>query len=278
MDSNAQFCGNLGAELRSRNISLRQAEQRSGWSKTGISRAINGPALPKIDLVVDLLTSLGVEPEDVQRWRKRHELLARQQAPAQLAAEVEEAKQQDERADTRTALGSWRRGSVAAACGAVVVAAALSSVLTASFVSNDSPDPTTSSSRPALTSRPQAVEIQNKVALGANDLREDVTPVYLSSRTIGSCSKHGCKIEGTEMTSGVLVVATCQTTGAELVNYNLDSPDSAKNPNIARSTLWYQVALPDGRVGYISEVYLLPRDRGVLGLETCPGMPTPAAT
>lgn len=56
-----------------------------------------------------------------------------------------------------------------------------------------------------------------------------------------------CKIPGTEMPSGVLLVATCWVEGAELVNHNLDSP-AADNPYRARSAQWYQIILPNQRI------------------------------
>lgn len=125
--------------------------------------------------------------------------------------------------------------------------------------------------RPASppTSTPYAaIRVQNMVALGPSDLREDETPAYLSSRTIGRCAAKNCEVAGTKMDTGTLLVATCQSRGDELVNYNLDStwPD---NPHRARSNRWYKVQLPDGRTGFINEVYIDPQDRGGLGLATC---------
>jgi hypothetical protein len=71
------------------------------------------------------------------------------------------------------------------------------------------------------------------------------------------------------MASGALLAAACQTTGNEMVNYNLDSAASRSNPHRVRSNLWYRVTLPDGRSGYLAEIYVAPRDRGGLGLAVC---------
>ncbi len=105
------------------------------------------------------------------------------------------------------------------------------------------------------------ITVQNKVALGADRLIEDTTPAYLSAKTAPYCARDGCKVSGTDMASGVLLVAVCQIEGIEMFNYNLDSSESKSNPHRAGSTIWYRVALHDGRSGYISEVYVAPEDR-----------------
>ena len=47
------------------------------------------------------------------------------------------------------------------------------------------------------------------------------------------------------------------------------SPESTQNPRRANSTLWYRVTLPDGRTGYLREIYVVPEDRGGKGLPAC---------
>ncbi|WP_226367282.1 hypothetical protein [Pseudonocardia sp. ICBG162] len=65
-----------------------------------------------------------------------------------------------------------------------------------------------------------------------------------------------------------MLPATCTVVGERMWNYNLDSP-VAHNPHRVESELWYRVTWPDGRSGYLSEVYLEPGSRGGLGLPAC---------
>lgn len=44
---------------------------------------------------------------------------------------------------------------------------------------------------------------------------------------------------------------------------------SCHDPHRADSDLWYRAAFPDGRSGYLSEVYVNGEDRGGLGLPSC---------
>ncbi|SDH49947.1 hypothetical protein SAMN05216553_1254 [Lentzea fradiae] len=248
------------AQLRERDVSLRQAAGASGWSKTAIGNVAKSSTLPKLDLVVDVLTSIGLSAEDVEVWARRHARLS-VQPPAAASAS--------------TAAPARGRSTALIAAIAVLAAVVASGTTALGFAYLRPAASATSGQSPSGTSsapRPMAVEIHNKVALGAGDLREDISPVYLSNRTVGSCARKGCKIEDTEMNSGVLVVVTCRSLGDELVNFNLDAPESAKNPNSVRSALWYRVVLPDGRSGFVSEVYVAPRDRGGLGLPDCPGV------
>jgi hypothetical protein len=113
------------------------------------------------------------------------------------------------------------------------------------------------------------IMVQNKVALGTSQLIEDTTPAYLSTQTRPSCASNGCEVPSTEVGSGALLVAVCHVNGTEMFNYNLDSSESKQNPNRADSTLWYRTVFPDGRSGYISEVYVAPADRGGKGLAVC---------
>lgn len=113
------------------------------------------------------------------------------------------------------------------------------------------------------------VIIQNMVAIGADSLLEDTTPAYLSTQPAPRCSRNGCMLPNSILTTGTTVVAICNVTGAEIANYNLDSTEVQRNPHRVRSTLWYRLMLSDGRSGYLSEVYVAPATRGGLGLPTC---------
>ena len=66
-----------------------------------------------------------------------------------------------------------------------------------------------------------------------------------------------------------MFAAVCQLTGDAMTNADLTSTNIGQNPNVASSALWLGAPAPDGRVGYISEVYLAPAYRGGLGLPPC---------
>lgn len=245
-DSPQRFCADFARELSGRGTSVREAAQRSGWSKSAIGNARTGPRLPRRELVVDVLSAIGLSEAEVGDWTLRHAALtlgAGDPAPPEPVPPP-----------------ASRRPLVLVAIGAAVVGAALAALVTG-WVLRPDPVPT-----PAAVAA--VVTVQNKVALGATDLVEDTGPAYLSSRAEPFCGRDGCKLDGTEMASGILLPAVCHVTGAEMWNYNLDSP-AADNPNRARSALWYRLTWPDGRAGYLSEVYLEPASRGGLGLPTC---------
>lgn len=158
--------------------------------------------------------------------------------------------------------GSRRRGVLlAAAAAAVVVGIALGFVL----------GRVTVPAEPVLPQTVEAIEVQNKVALGADRLVEDRTPAYLSTEALSYCASpsRSCKVPGTEMVSGAAVVASCWTTGQMMWNVDLADPDQARNPDRAQSDLWYRASFPDGRTGYLSEVYVVRGDRGGRGLPRC---------
>ena len=93
----------------------------------------------------------------------------------------------------------------------------------------------------------------------------------LSTLPLAYCAapSRSCKVPGTEMGSGVAVVANCVTTGQRMWNYDLGDPTSRVNRDRAESDRWYRVSFPDGRSGFLSEVYLTPASRGGLGLPDC---------
>ncbi len=117
----------------------------------------------------------------------------------------------------------------------------------------------------------QAIVVQNKVALGPDRLDEDRTPAYLSTEALAYCASpsHSCKVPGTDMASGAGVVANCWTQGQMMWNWDLSDPTAQSNPYRVRSDLWYRASFPDGRTGYLSEVYVVRGDRGGHGLPRC---------
>jgi hypothetical protein len=113
------------------------------------------------------------------------------------------------------------------------------------------------------------VVVQNKVAVGPTMLLEDATPAYLSTIPAPYCKARGCAVPGTDMASGAVLAVDCTVAAEDMVNYEADSVLSQDNPHRVHSTLWYRARFPDGRAGFLSEVYVDPASRGGLGLPDC---------
>jgi lambda repressor-like predicted transcriptional regulator len=255
-----EFCREFGAELDARGVSLRKAAEQSGWSKSAIANARGGAGLPREQLVVDVLTAIGLDAGEVESWRERHRALADGRAAATAPPAPEPTAPPPAAPEPpRRRVG---RGVLLAA--AVVAAVCLAAVVVAFSL----PDGSTGARADAAPVAAAVVTVQNKVALGATELVEDTSPAYLSAEPVAYCSRRGCRMEGTDVASGALLVAVCHVRGERMWNYNLDSP-AADNPHRAASDLWYRLAWPDGRRGYLSEVYLDPASRGGLGLPQC---------
>ncbi|GAA4730164.1 hypothetical protein [Actinomycetospora chibensis] len=251
-DTPAQFCADFLAIMQRRGVSFRRAEGLSGWGKSTIAAATRGPGLPNVDLVTDVLAAVGVEPADVEGWRARHEAL-RDTAPA-APPEPGQGHAPGPPTGPRT---TRRRVEIAVFAALVVLVVALATTLV--VVLTSPPDVET-----------RTVVVQNKVAIGEGQLVEDRTPSYLGVRPVARCANMpGCKIPGTDVGTGATFVAVCQLTGESITNADLTSTSIGQNPNAAVSELWLGARAPDGRVGYISEVYLAPAYRGGLGLPLC---------
>lgn len=239
--------------LDERELSLREAAERSGWSKSAIHNARKGPRLPNPDLVAAVLQVAGLSKDQIQDWTLRHASLAKQ-AKTPPDDDVDGGPTQPKLA---------RRGRTALAAGALAIAAMVVGGWVGYVVGSSHeqlPIPSTATSA--------VVTVQNKSAMGASELVEDSTPSYLSARPQPFCASNGCKLDGAEIVSGALLPATCVTRGPMMWNYNLDSP-AAENPNRVASDLWYRLSWPDGRTGYLSEVYVEPPYRGGLRLSSC---------
>ncbi len=248
-DAVREFGRAFGAELDARGVSLRKAAEQSGWSKSAIANARSGSSLPREQLVTDVLTAIGLDPEEIRTWRDRH----RSVSGAGPAAPGPDAGTPRRRPS--------RRVVVSLVAAAVVVAIAIAAALTVWGARTDARADPAPASHAVIT-------VQNKVALGAAELVEDSSPAYLSGEPVSFCSRRGCRLEGTDMASGALVVGVCRATGEKMWNYNLDSP-APDNPHRAASDLWYRIAWPDGRYGYLAEIYVEPASRGGLGLAEC---------
>jgi hypothetical protein len=247
-DTPAQFCADFLAAMQRRGVSFRRAEGLSGWGKSTIAAATRGPGLPNVDLVTDVLAAIGVEAADVEGWRTRHEAL-RGTAPG--------APPEPEQGPPTASRTTRRRVEIGVVAALAVLVVGLATALVVVLASP-----------PAVETR--TVVVQNKVAIGEGQLVEDRTPSYLGARPVARCANvPGCKIPGTDVGTGATFVAVCQLTGESITNADLTSTSIGQNPNAAVSELWLGARAPDGRVGYISEVYLAPAYRGGLGLPLC---------
>lgn len=248
-----------------------QMARKTGKSRTALSEAVGGDHLPTWETVAAFVAACGGKPNE---WRARWEV-AREQARATngTAAEVISdpgREPVDHGTDREPPATSSRARSLVQYALVAVVSAAIAVGVTTTLVGRD---PANSDlDQPASTQSPATsavITVQNKVAVGADELIEDAAPSYLSTEPKPFCTSLGCRVEGTELESGAALVALCYVHGTEMFNYNLDSSESKTNPHRARSTLWYKAVFPDGRSGYISEVYIAPSDRGGVGLPIC---------
>ncbi|MEU7949774.1 hypothetical protein AB0B62_01175 [Micromonospora chalcea] len=127
--------------------------------------------------------------------------------------------------------------------------------------------PTQQTKTPPPPSR--TIVVQNQVTNGATGLREDSTQAYLSTQTAPKCRLNSCMVPDTWLSTGDSVTTTCWTNGQEMTNGMRYDPIDDANPDLVTSTLWYRARTADGRMGWISEVYIRPEDRGGLGLPSC---------
>jgi hypothetical protein len=74
---------------------------------------------------------------------------------------------------------------------------------------------------------------------------------------------------GPDLVTGDRLDVVCQTTGERTTNGHDGEPADDTNPILHKSRLWYGAQLGDGSLGYLSETWLDPLDRGGLGLPRC---------
>jgi hypothetical protein len=250
-----------------------QMARTTGRSRTALAEAAGGDHLPTWETVAAFITAC---KGDVPAWRSKWEQVRDQVKEngndvEDLAPKMVQETESPVSAGGRP--GEQPRPRRVLPYVATALATALVAVGATIFFTRNapaqSPETQTTNTTSAKPFTAIIITVQNKVALGADRLIEDTTPVYLSAKTVPYCARDGCKISGTEMASGAMLVAVCHTPGTEMFNYNLDSSESKQNPHRASSTVWYRAALQDGRTGYISEVYIAPADRGGKGLPAC---------
>lgn len=111
--------------------------------------------------------------------------------------------------------------------------------------------------------------VDNRVTNGLG-MREDSTPVRLTTQPWTFCTSRGCNINGTERSSGgTYDAAVCQTNGERTTNGNDHDAADDGNPERFESSRYYGVTLSNGTFGYVSEVWIRAADRGGLGLPAC---------
>lgn len=254
-----------------------QMARKTGKSRTALTEAAGGDHLPTWETVAAFVTACR---GDQMAWRVKWEQVRDEvrKAASSVPPEMQAPPAKDETAasdppgfehsDPPTAeLRVHLRRTLPFAATAVI-AATIATVAAVGIMTTIDSSPGSPSAQEQVQTT-AVIRVQNKVALGPSHLIEDTTPAYLSIRTTPFCASNGCKVSGTDMTSGALLVAVCHINGTEMFNYNLDSSESKQNPNRADSVLWYRAVLPDGQSGYISEVYIAPADRGGKGLAVC---------
>lgn len=227
----------------------RRNGQSQSLPKSTISDMLSGKRVPPKDKLLTLLAACRVPPDDIPAW-----LAAWDRARSGWIAAAQPLPP-----PRRTEW--WRPFLIPVAIAVVVSAGTTAFAFWATGASATVTAP--------LGTKAALVVVQNKWAAGTTDLVEYTTPAFLSTRTESYCESRGCKISGTDMSSGALLPVTCHINGERMYNYNLDTATINKNPNQSASTLWYRGVFPNGRAGYISETVLTAASRGGLGLPEC---------
>lgn len=135
-----------------------------------------------------------------------------------------------------------------------------------------SPQPPAQTVPASLRTSGPTLRIFNKVTSGAHAMRDDNQhPAYLSSVPENFCKRRGCANPKTNLFTGDTVSpAVCQTKGERVTNGDDSAAVDNHNPGLATSTRWYAVRRPDDTLAYLSEVWVVARQRGGLGLPRCP--------
>jgi hypothetical protein len=172
-------------------------------------------------------------------------------------------------------IGRWQRQRVpapiwkAAFVVAVISVAALAT-LAVLHPSDDVHTKSLSAPPPANEAKQgKPVHVYDKVTSGVTAMREDFEPIYLLTRAAALCGGGHCRIPGTKReTGGVYRSAVCQGRGEWVTNGNAESELDNGNPGLFGSHLYYGVRLDEETFGYVSQVWISPKDRG-LELPAC---------
>ncbi|NRQ36941.1 helix-turn-helix transcriptional regulator [Nonomuraea sp. NN258] len=224
------------------------------FGRTMINETLQGKRLPTPDLLTALVQALGEEHPD--RWlQKLNQAQGTPQNPTTPPACPEPAPQPA----PPSRPGPARKTLLLASSVMVLLIALVALSLIRPWQAGDSTDP-------PLT---RAITVHNKVVTGADQMREDDTPAYLSAGPRNYCRTNGCKLSDTEVSTGQTLVAHCQTTGERATNGNDSQSNDNVNPGLHTSTRWYGITWRDGRTGYIAEIWIHPDHRGGLNLPAC---------
>ena len=250
-------------------------------SKTVLSEAAGGSHPPTWSTVKAYLLALGIvdaieQNEWHERWSSmRAEHAGRAGEPAPTPSVLSSPGRSEKIGDPSQDQRRTRRRLPIVVVGGVVMISAVVLFATLRHGEASTMQPTPSTSARDLV----GVVVSNKVAVGADALIEDSTPAYLSTDPVPYCAHRGCKVPGTEMSSGTVLDVTCVVEGAWMTNYDLDADVVKANPNRYSSSLWYRGTIAGGHVaGYLSEVYLAPEYRGGLGLPVCATTARPSSS
>ena len=129
--------------------------------------------------------------------------------------------------------------------------------------------PPTAPSTPSPAPAAATLVVQNQVTNGASQMREDRTPIYLSTAARTYCKANGCAIAGTDMWSGSTLTASCWARGEVTTNGDNGSSLDDANPGLWTSDLYYRAANSAGVTGLINEVWIAAGNRGGMGLPAC---------
>jgi transcriptional regulator with XRE-family HTH domain len=295
----AQFARALRALRKAAgNPTLRALQQRTGFSDSTLSAAMSGRVRPSLDVVLALVPALGGDPAEwAARWRALDApapAVAPQPAamePASPQAAAPEPASPEPAAAPALAAGPAperagagrsplrRRVLVGTAAALVALAAVLVGALVATAEEGaDGAHAPAASSAPAggatglsvvRVAAGREVVVHNVVTDGAAAVRED-TAAYLSARPEIYCKSRGCALDGPNLHTSDRLTVVCQVTGDRTTNGDDSTTVDDANPALYTSTLWYGARLSDGRLGYLSEVWVADDDRGGLGLPECP--------
>ena len=237
-------------------------------SHTTLSELTTRPQLATWDTTAAYIRGLGRDPEE---WRTRWQRVQAEIQETTPSEPVDDTTVEPTDAVSEPSSGEARSRDLVALAGrskrrmALVVAAV---VLIAGAVTGATVTLARRGERQD-TAVSATIVVQNMIATGANELREDTTPAYLSARTVPFCAKYKCAVPESNMWSGARLTAVCQREGARLSNADEQSAGIERNQHVARSSRWYGVRRGDGSLSYISEVYVTPKGRGGLHLPEC---------
>ncbi len=235
-----------------------QMARQTGKSRTALAEAAGGDHLPTWETVEAYVMACGAEPGSWRlRWDQVDEQVRprRQREPVPVVSPVTVPERSP---------ATERRLTILVGVLVTLVVLSVSAAAVTLFArTDDAVQPAAGlATTIVLHSGPQTVEIRS--GNGA--------PVYLSTRPVARCAERGCAIPGTQLLPGEFKVVSCYTGGEVVTDTNPDhhlGNARMKNPDNFRSDGWYGSLLHDGRLAYLSEVYVTPEYRHGLNLPEC---------